>query len=145
MTTTSDQPSRLRHPSRLTWVLGKPQPAFPNPTTPKERTMTTIDSSIPQPLIDAIINADTAHTGPPTDCPRCGGGIPNDLHRGEYPGALSRWDNNTMICSQCGTDEAMTQFTTHGPTALKVAAIHPTLGTTRWAIFHGRSSSPDME
>lgn len=101
---------------------------------PKEPDMTTIDHSIPQPLIDAIIAADS---GPPTDCPRCGGGIPNDLHRGEYPGALSRWDNNTMICSACGLDEALTG---RGHTSL-----HPTLGAVRWHIFRGRSSSPDTE
>lgn len=39
-------------------------------------------------------------------CPRCGGGVPNDTHKGEYPGALSRLDNETYICSDCGTNEA---------------------------------------
>lgn len=39
-------------------------------------------------------------------CPRCGGGVPNDAAQGEYPGALSRFDNETMICSGCGTAEA---------------------------------------
>lgn len=39
-------------------------------------------------------------------CPRCGGAVPNEMHRGEYPGALSRFDNETMICSDCGTQEA---------------------------------------
>lgn len=43
----------------------------------------------------------------PNECPRCGGGIPNDRYRGGYPGALSRVDNKTHICSSCGTDEAM--------------------------------------
>lgn len=45
-----------------------------------------------------------------TVCPRCGGGIPHsgDL-RGRYPGALSRKDNDTEVCSGCGTDEAMRQ------------------------------------
>lgn len=43
-------------------------------------------------------------------CPRCGGGIPNDLQRGKYPGALSRDDNETEVCSGCGTDEALRQF-----------------------------------
>ena len=47
-------------------------------------------------------------------CPRCGGGVPNDEHRGEYPGALSRVDNAHEICSACGQDEAMTQFLNHG-------------------------------
>ena len=45
-----------------------------------------------------------------TTCPRCGFGIPNDTHRGEYPGALSRTDNATEVCSECGVTEAMEQF-----------------------------------
>ena len=43
-------------------------------------------------------------------CPRCMGGIPNDSCRGEYPGALSRTDNQTYVCSQCGQQEALEQF-----------------------------------
>lgn len=48
-------------------------------------------------------------------CPRCLGGIPNDLHVGAYPGALSRYDNATEICSDCGVLEAMWQFTQREP------------------------------
>lgn len=40
-------------------------------------------------------------------CPRCGSYIPTDEHAGEYPGALSRWDNRTEICSECGVREGM--------------------------------------
>lgn len=47
-------------------------------------------------------------------CPRCLGDVPNTLHKGEYPGALSRVDNATEICSDCGSDEAMTQFANKG-------------------------------
>jgi len=47
-------------------------------------------------------------------CPRCGGGIPNDAQRGAYPGALSRWDNATYICSACGHDEAMRDLIGNG-------------------------------
>jgi hypothetical protein len=54
--------------------------------------------------------ADDGHT-----CPRCRGGIPSDLHRGEYPGALSRFDNKTYVCSSCGMNEAMWQFSTGLP------------------------------
>lgn len=36
----------------------------------------------------------------PWECPRCG------KETNDYP-ALSRTDNKTNICSQCGTDEAM--------------------------------------
>ena len=43
-------------------------------------------------------------------CPRCGHGIPNDAQEGEYPGALSRRDNKTYICSECGTLEALEDF-----------------------------------
>jgi len=51
-------------------------------------------------------------------CPRCGGGIPNDLQRGAYPGALSRSDNSTYVCSDCGTDEALRQVPAFGMTPL---------------------------
>jgi ribosomal protein S27AE len=43
-------------------------------------------------------------------CPRCGGFIPNNFQPGEYPGAISRLDNKTEICSSCGTDEAMEDY-----------------------------------
>jgi len=42
-------------------------------------------------------------------CPRCGGPLrrfPKDL------GALSRYDNETIVCSDCGTAEAFVQFPT---------------------------------
>lgn len=41
-------------------------------------------------------------------CPRCEINlIPNNDSPGCYPGALSRTDNQTEICSSCGTDEAI--------------------------------------
>jgi len=40
-------------------------------------------------------------------CPICNGPIPNALHEGEYSGALSRVDNETEICSECGVFEAL--------------------------------------
>lgn len=43
-------------------------------------------------------------------CPRCDGFIPNNEQPGAYPGALSRTDNQTEICSACGQAEAMEQF-----------------------------------
>ena len=43
-------------------------------------------------------------------CPRCKGFIPNNLTPGMYPGAISRLDNKTEICSACGTDEAMEDY-----------------------------------
>lgn len=47
---------------------------------------------------------------PSGPCPRCGGGIPNSATPGAYPGALSRLDNKTYVCSDCGAAEAMWQF-----------------------------------
>lgn len=44
------------------------------------------------------------------ECPRCLGPVPNKDHVGEYPGALSRTDNQTEICSDCGTAEGWEQF-----------------------------------
>ena len=44
-------------------------------------------------------------------CPRCRGWIPNDITPGAFPGAMSRTDNETEICSLCGTLEAIEQFT----------------------------------
>lgn len=43
-------------------------------------------------------------------CPRCGGYIPNSKEPGRYPGAMSRTDNETEVCSNCGTSEAMEQY-----------------------------------
>lgn len=43
-------------------------------------------------------------------CPNCGGYIPNNETPGAYMGALSRRDNETEICSDCGTREAMEDY-----------------------------------
>ena len=40
-------------------------------------------------------------------CPRCEGYIPNNATPGAYQGAISRADNETEICSECGTEEAL--------------------------------------
>lgn len=42
-----------------------------------------------------------------TTCPRCLHNIPNDDLPGKYPGAISRIDDKTEICSVCGLDEAI--------------------------------------
>lgn len=39
-------------------------------------------------------------------CPTCNGLIPNNQTPGAYPGAISRRDNKTEICSACGVKEA---------------------------------------
>lgn len=59
--------------------------------------------------INTIINVLTAPV-----CPRCEGFIPNNDQPGAYPGALSRADNATYVCSACGTEEAMIQFHARG-------------------------------
>ena len=51
-------------------------------------------------------------------CPRCTHLIPNDDIPGAYPGAISRVDNKTEICSDCGTDEAMENFFGDGLTPI---------------------------
>ena len=50
-------------------------------------------------------------TGFPT-CPVCGGFIPDNRTPGAYPGALSRRDNLTEICSACGYTEALQDMAT---------------------------------
>lgn len=48
----------------------------------------------------------------PKICPRCTthNWIPNNEKPGAYPGALSRADNTTEICSACGEDEALKDY-----------------------------------
>ena len=43
-------------------------------------------------------------------CPRCGEPVPSRENCGQYPGARSRVDNKTFICSQCGAEEALYQY-----------------------------------
>lgn len=61
-------------------------------------------------------------------CPRCGGPVPREGMQGKYPGALSRLDNETEICSACGTDEAMQDYFKGGITPMDVWPVeefHP--------------------
>ena len=46
----------------------------------------------------------------PKVCPLCEGWIPNNDEPGAYPGALSRFFENTEICSDCGQAEAIYQY-----------------------------------
>jgi hypothetical protein len=43
-------------------------------------------------------------------CPRCEGAIPNAGWPGMFPGAISRYDNRTEICSDCGLEEAVAEW-----------------------------------
>jgi hypothetical protein len=60
---------------------------------------------------DRLINGKPKlnHNGHPI-CPLCDHLVPNDEKPGEYPGAISRRDNRTEICSDCGVVEAMEDF-----------------------------------
>jgi hypothetical protein len=62
------------------------------------------------------------------ECPRCGGGIPDDENPGLYPGAISRWDNETEVCSWCGLEEAVFQRQKHR----RHAVVHPVTGARPW-------------
>ena len=46
----------------------------------------------------------------PKVCPICTNWIPNNESPGAYPGAISRRDNKTEICSECGKREAFEDF-----------------------------------
>jgi hypothetical protein len=73
-------------------------------------------------------------------CPRCGGDIPNTPLKDMYPGAISRWDNKTMICSDCGTSEATCQlYSSQIPKGFfgddydyVAASVHPVDGVRAW-------------
>ena len=57
-------------------------------------------------------------------CPRCGRPF-----RG-YP-ALSRWDNQTDICADCGRNEALIQFSLASKTDPK-GCLDPVTGSRPW-------------
>lgn len=46
-------------------------------------------------------------------CPRCLGPVPDEAHKGQYPGALSRVAD-VEVCSLCGLDEAAAELITGG-------------------------------
>lgn len=55
----------------------------------------------------------------PHICPRCNDNfIPNNTHPGKYPGAISRTDNKTEICSECGHEEAIEDYKDGGCTPI---------------------------
>jgi hypothetical protein len=80
----------------------------------------------------------------PFTCPRCGGGIPNNEHRGAHPGALSRVDNETEICSDCGTKEAYEVFVRYECGLTSEAEIKEAAealfqeSLRQWALFEKR-------
>lgn len=65
-------------------------------------------------------------------CPRCGGPMPNKEHPGCYIGALSRWDNKSYVCSPCGEEEAMLQFTHRKDQNRAQRVVHPIHGDVLW-------------
>lgn len=58
-------------------------------------------------------------------CPRCMGYIPNAEFAGMYPGAISRLDNKTEICSECGSLEAIEDYTEGSPRPMSTWAVQP--------------------
>jgi hypothetical protein len=56
----------------------------------------------------------------PHICPRCNDNwIPNNDAPGQYPGAISRADNRTEICSDCGQAEAIQDWQDGGCTPVE--------------------------
>lgn len=70
--------------------LALPEPTLANPDS------TQIEKE------EKMLQKDNKH-----ECPRCLGHMPNNLTPGAHPGALSRTDNATQICTECGTQEAL--------------------------------------
>lgn len=67
-------------------------------------------------------------------CPRCGGTADRARKGAGFPrpGALSRWDNHTEVCSKCGSDEALIAWAAGSPQAAQ-RALNPVLGAQTWA------------
>ena len=58
-------------------------------------------------------------------CPRCGL-LADEARTPPRPGALSRWDNTTIVCSSCGRAEAVVEW------QFGHDALNPNTGTARW-------------
>lgn len=56
-------------------------------------------------------------------CPLCKGWIPNNDNPGLYRGAMSRKDNKTEICSDCGLLEAKEAMEAHSEAQAKAAVL----------------------
>lgn len=70
-------------------------------------------------------------------CPRCG--FLADEARTDpgfpRPGALSRWDNTTIVCTSCGSAEAIVEF------QFGHDALHPRTGAKQWVRVPANESS----
>lgn len=77
-------------------------------------------------------------------CPRCLGFIPSNAFAGEYPGAISRIDNKTEICSDCGQEEAITALIDTDQWPI-VQYEHPAtqMATERWKTRFLMEVTPD--
>ena len=56
-------------------------------------------------------------------CPICNGAIPTNENPGAYPGATSRFDNDTEVCSACGSAEALTPMLSEEGKDLMIVAM----------------------
>jgi hypothetical protein len=79
----------------LAQLVSRPYSTLGLEESDKENAMTTEDNTYTKTHMKFV------------QCPRCEGFIPNNETPGAYPGAISRIDNKTEICSECGTIEAM--------------------------------------
>ena len=87
-----------------------------------------------------------AHNNPKGFCPICGGPIPNAEHRGKYPGALSRYDNETEICSLCGSAEALAPMMDEDAKFMMMTG-HSARDWNSWAtgVLIGRDAVKEMQ
>lgn len=71
-------------------------------------------------------------------CPTCSGYIPNNENIGAYAGAISRRDNKTEICSDCGTREALEDFANSQSKVICPQCEEPTTkdALAQWQMCH---------
>lgn len=82
------------------------------------------------------LNPEPPTAADPWTCPRCG------EETTSFP-ALSRYDNITAICAQCGMSEAIAQFMCQkmgGDRDLVAQQVHPIHGVLPWASAPSRAT-----
>jgi len=78
-------------------------------------------------------------------CPICNGAIPTNENPGAYPGATSRFDNDTEVCSACGSAEALTpMFSEEGKDLMIVAMQDDDWDLWKAGVLLGREPVDEM-
>jgi len=78
-------------------------------------------------------------------CPICNGAIPTNENPGAYPGATSRFDNDTEVCSACGSAEALTpMFSEEGKDLMIVAMQDDDWYLWKAGVLLGREPVDEM-